>query len=220
MADLINLGITINIRPNGNMKGFLNGKVVLDSNMHNNTWKCNITELFKTIQNVQNESNNDTNHHYNKESMNDKTKYKRVKFSKFQSKFSRPHIKMLTDEDNVNESYINEDNNKELTKEEFTIQNKLNLLHKRSNHRGVSLLINDINRKKVQYNDISNTKLTKIHYPKAICNSCARAKSTKIPRLAKERKTITIKAGDPQVFDAGVISMDMTGPYVTCRNLE
>ena len=46
MADLIYLGITINIRPNGNMKGFLNGKVVLDSNMHNNVWKTNITELY------------------------------------------------------------------------------------------------------------------------------------------------------------------------------
>ena len=52
------------------------------------------------------------------------------------------------------------------------------------------------------------------HYPKSICNSCAKAKSTKIPRLAKNRKTITIKIGDPQIFDAGTISIDMTGPYV------
>jgi len=75
MADLINLGITINIRPNGNMRGFLNGKVVLSAEMNNNVWKCDITELFKNIQNVQNESNNDKSQHYNKESMNDKTKY-------------------------------------------------------------------------------------------------------------------------------------------------
>jgi DNA polymerase I-like protein with 3'-5' exonuclease and polymerase domains len=48
--------------------------------MNNNVWKCDITELFKNIQNVQNESNNDLKQFYNKENMNDKTKYKRILF--------------------------------------------------------------------------------------------------------------------------------------------
>jgi hypothetical protein len=211
MADLVNLGITINIRPNGNMKGFMNGKIVLNTDMNNNVWKTDITELFKNIQNAQYESNNDKNQYYNKRNSNDKMKYKKVRFSKFHSKFSKSHIKMLADEDNTNELTIN--GNNELTKNDLVIQNKLNLLHVRANHRGISLLIDDINRKKINYDDIPDTKLTMIkHYPKSICNSCAKAKSTKIPRLAKERKTITIKVGDPQVFDAGTISIDMTGP--------
>ena len=120
---------------------------------------------------------------------------------------------MLADEENSNELNINDDNNNELTKNDLAIPSKLNLLHSRSNHRGISLLIDDINRKKFRYDDLQDTKLNKTkHYPKAVCNSCAKAKSTKIPRLAKERKTITTKAGDPQVFDAGVISVDITGP--------
>jgi hypothetical protein len=55
---------------------------------------------------------------------------------------------IIMSKDKATELSINDNNNYELTKEELTIQNRLNLLHNRTNHRGISLLINDINKKK------------------------------------------------------------------------
>ena len=53
MADLIHLGCSVNIKNNGLMKGFLNGKVVLKTPMKNNVWKTDIKELYENIQNAQ-----------------------------------------------------------------------------------------------------------------------------------------------------------------------
>ena len=164
--------------------------------MNNNVWKTDITELFKNIQDAQN-SNNDNSQYFNKKNLNDK-RYKKVRFSKFHSKFSKLRIKMLADEDKANELTINSNNNTDLTKKDLVIQSKLNLLHNRSNHRGISLLIDNVNKDKFKYEDIADRKLSMTkHYPEATCNSCAKAKSTKIPRLSKERKVTTMKIGEP-----------------------
>jgi hypothetical protein len=105
---------------------------------------------------------------------------------------------MLADEDKANELTINSNNNTDLTKKDLVIQSILNLLHNRSNHRGISLLIDNVNKDKFKYEDKADRKLSMTkHYPEATCNSCAKAKSTKIPRLAKERKVTTMKIGEP-----------------------
>ena len=48
--------------------------------MNNNVWKTDITELFKNIQNVQNDSNNDNIQHYENKKLNDRKKFKKVRF--------------------------------------------------------------------------------------------------------------------------------------------
>ena len=217
VADLINLGITILITPDGLMKGSISTLDIFKIKMSNNVWSVNVNQLIAKL-----------NRTFGVEIQNKSPKISKPKlFMLTRSNFSRGELKRKENFESVPSKNskkgtldeINDNNpTREITeknsKKEENVCDLVDLLHRRMFHRGKTMIVRDYNSGQIKQNGALPTKLNiEKHIRNRVCNSCAQAKSKTLPRFAKETKISYTRIEKEETLENGTISTDLCGPY-------